>query len=54
MQEGRATTANNGANTYPIEALDQETPSRRFLGRVVLVIAVDGIYGIHRLAPVYV
>jgi hypothetical protein len=38
MQEGRATTANNGANTDPVEALDQENPPRRFLGRVVLVV----------------
>jgi hypothetical protein len=36
-QEGRAVTANNGANTYSIEELDEGYPSRRFLGRVVLV-----------------
>jgi hypothetical protein len=38
MHKGRVATANNGANTYPIEALDQENPFQRFLGRAVLVI----------------
>ena len=34
---GCAATANNGANTYQLEAPDHANPSRRFLGRVVLV-----------------
>ena len=32
-----AATANNGANTYPLEAPDRANSTRRFLGRVVLV-----------------
>ena len=35
--KGCAATANNGANTYPLEAPDRANSSRRFLGRVVLV-----------------
>jgi hypothetical protein len=34
---GCAATADNGANTYPLEAPDRANLSRRFLGRVVLV-----------------
>jgi hypothetical protein len=35
--KGCAATANNGANTYPLEAPDHANSSRRFLGRAVLV-----------------